>query len=154
MGQRAKVGPLSGSEEAAWRALVRAMNVLPRLIEADLMRSSRLNLADYTVMAKLSEAPNRSMRMNDLANEAALSASGLTRVVERMVRLGAVERARCPVDGRGQVAMLTETGFACLGAAYPYHVESVRRRVLDHFNTVNLDALEDALNAIGADENP
>ena len=130
--------------------MVRAVLVLPRVIEADLVASSRLNLADYTVIANLSEQPTQSMRMSDLAAQAALSASGLTRVVERLARQGLVERTRSEQDGRGQVALLTDLGRQRLAEAYPHHVESVRRRVLDHFDSVDLDALAEALNAIGA----
>ena len=126
------------------------MFVLPRVIEADLLRSARLNLADYTVMANLSEQPAQSMRMSDLAAKAALSASGLTRVVERLGRQGIVERVRSAEDRRGQVARLTDLGRERLAQAYPDHVESVRRQVLDHLGAVDLAALADALNAIGA----
>ena len=128
---------------------MRAVIVLPRVIEADLLEASRLNLADYTVIASLSEQPGWSMRMSDLAAQAALSASGLTRAVERLARQGVVERSRSADDKRGQVARLTETGYERLVGAYPDHVESVRRRVLDHFGSVDSAALTDALNAIG-----
>lgn len=130
--------------------MVRAVLVLPRVIEADLLVSSRLNLADYTVIALLSEEPTQSMRMSDLASGAALSASGLTRVVERLARQGILERCRSEQDGRGQVARLTDVGRKRLEDAYPDHVESVRRRVLDHFGAVDLVALTEALNAIGS----
>lgn len=126
--------------------------VLPRVIEADLIESTRLNLADYTVIANLSERPHQSMRMSELAAQAALSPSGLTRVVERLARQGIVERNPSEEDGRGQVAMLTDVGRRRLAEAYPSHVESVRRRVLDHFGSVDLEALAEALNAIGAPE--
>jgi DNA-binding MarR family transcriptional regulator len=147
---RRKNGPLTKREEAAWRAMVRAMVVLPRVIEADLLESARLNLADYTVVALLSEAPTRCMRMSELASKADLSASGLTRVVERLAKQGLVERNRSEDDGRGQVARLTDVGHKRLADAYPDHVASVRRRVLDHFGAVDLAVLTDALNAIGA----
>ncbi len=74
--------------------MVRAVVVLPRVIEADLVSSSGLNLADYTVIANLSEQPTRSMRMSELAAQAALSPSGLTLVVERLARQGILERTR------------------------------------------------------------
>jgi DNA-binding MarR family transcriptional regulator len=152
--KRPKTGPLTKREEAAWRAMVRAFIVIPRIIEADLVASSNLNLADYTVMANLSEQPNRSMRMSELAAQAAMSPSGLTRVVERLSRQGIVERVRADEDGRGQIARLTDNGMQRLTEAYPHHVESVRRRVLDHFDGVELAALADALNAVGDPDQP
>ena len=154
MARRSRNGPLTRREEAAWRAMVRAFVVLPRVIEADLLASSGLNLADYTVIANLSEQPTQSMRMSELAAQAALSASGLTRVVERLARQGIVERTRSEDDGRGQVARLTDLGRQRLTQAYPPHVESVRRRVLDHFDPGDLAALTAALNAVGAPDQP
>jgi len=151
---RRKTGPLTQSEEVAWRAMVRAFLVIPRIIEADLVQSSRLNLADYTVLALLSETPSNSMRMSDLASQASLSASGLTRVVERLSRQGFLERTRSEEDGRGLLAGLTGAGHQRLAGAYPAHVESVRRRVLDHFGSVDLDALAAALNAVGPQTAP
>jgi DNA-binding MarR family transcriptional regulator len=131
---------------------VRALFVLPRVLDADLLASSGLNSTDYGVLALLSEEPTRSMRMSELASWSALSASGLTRVVERLARQGFVERHRSEQDGRGQVARLTDVGLSRLEQAYPHHVESVRRRILDHFDAVDLVALTDALNAIEAPE--
>jgi DNA-binding MarR family transcriptional regulator len=143
---------LTAVEEAAWRAMLRAVLVLPRVVEGDLLVSSRLNMADYTVLANLSEESTQSMRMSDLAARAALSASGITRVVERLAHQGLVERCRSEQDGRGQVARLTDAGRTRLAEAYPDHVESVRRRVMDHLGAVDLAALTEALNAIGLPE--
>src|SRR5260221_8953972 len=105
------VRPLNAKEEAAWRALARAIVVLPRVLEADLLESDGLNSADYSVLMNLSEVPDRTLRMNELANMVALTVSGLTRVVDRLARDGLVERARAEHDRRGQLATLTPAGF-------------------------------------------
>src|SRR5688500_817615 len=89
-----EVRPLSPEEETAWRALGRAVVVIPRVLDSDLMRSEGLSLTEYTVLMNLSEAPERSLRMSELANYVAISVSGLTRVVERLERTGLVERVR------------------------------------------------------------
>ena len=83
--------PLSAQEEAAWRALARAVLVIPRVLDADLLRSHGINRTEYTVLMNLSEAPGGSLRMSDLANYVAISVSGLTRVVMRLEREGRVE---------------------------------------------------------------
>ena len=75
----------SATTQAAWRAFVRALAVAPRVLDADLGSASRLNMADYHVLVLLSEPPERAMRMNELAAEAILTPSGLTRVVERLI---------------------------------------------------------------------
>jgi DNA-binding MarR family transcriptional regulator len=143
--------PLTAKEQAAWRAFVRALAVAPRMLDADLTNNSRLNMADYHVLVVLSESPERSMRMSELAVHAVLTPSGLTRVVERLGRRGLVERIRSAVDGRGQVARLTEAGMETLISAYPPHLRSVRTRVMRHLRGLDLTAFTKAMEAI-ADE--
>jgi DNA-binding MarR family transcriptional regulator len=93
----------------------------------------------------LSEHPDQAMRMNELADAVALSDSGLTRVVERLSRQGLVTRVRSEIDARGQVAHLTDAGFARLEAAYQRHLEGVRRHVVDHLTSVDLRAFAEAV---------
>jgi DNA-binding MarR family transcriptional regulator len=140
--------PLSAKEQAAWRAFVRAMAVAPRVLDADLLAVSRLNMADYHVLVLLSEAPEHAMRMSVLAAQATLTPSGLTRVVERLTRRGLVERTRSESDGRGQVARLTETGFQALIEVYPPHLQSVRTRFMRHLRGLDLAAFTKAMERI------
>ncbi|MFD7073837.1 MarR family winged helix-turn-helix transcriptional regulator [Nocardioides sp. NPDC059952] len=147
-----KVAPFSPEEEAAWRALARAVVVIPRVLDADLMQAEGLTLTEYTVLMNLSEAPERSLRMSELANYVAISVSGLTRVVERLERGGLVERMRSVADGRGQLACLTPAGLKCMKQAWPAHLESVRRHVMDHLQSLDLVALADALAPIAQAE--
>lgn len=154
-GPRAEAGEvasLSPEEEAAWRALARAVVVIPRALDSDLMQSEGVSLTEYTVLMNLSEAPERSLRMSELANYVSISVSGLTRVVERLERAGLVERVRSTADGRGQLACLTPAGLRCLKQAWPVHLESVRRHVMDHLQNVDLAAFADALEAIAQAE--
>ena len=142
---------MTAKEQAAWRAFVRALTVAPRVLDADLDDASRLNMADYHVLVLLSERPERAMRMNELAAEAILTPSGLTRVVERLTRRGLVERVRSQADGRGQVAQLTEVGFEAVLAAYPQHLRSVRTRVMRHLRGLDLVAFTGAMERIAAE---
>ncbi|WP_329135417.1 MarR family transcriptional regulator [Streptomyces sp. NBC_01476] len=146
--------PLNPEEEAAWRALARAVLVLPRILEAELLETHGLNLAEYTVLMHLSESPERSLRMTELANRVALSVSGLTRVVERLSRQGLVERLKCPTDARGHLAHLTDKGFDRLVDAYPRHLEGVRRHVMDHLTGIDLPAFAAAVGTIAAADIP
>src|SRR5262249_56647303 len=79
-----EIAPLTPQEEAAWRALARAVLVIPRVLDAELLESEGLNLTEYNVLMNLSEAPDRSMRMSELANFISITISGLTRAVERL----------------------------------------------------------------------
>lgn len=144
--------PLNAAEELAWRALGRAIVVVPRALEGRLLEEHGLNLAEYSVLMNLSEHVDRAMRMNELADMSALSVSGLTRVVERLSRQGLVERVKCQTDGRGQVAVLTDAGFARLEAAYPSHLATVREQVMDHLTNIDLVAFAEAVGNIAAGE--
>lgn len=99
--------PLSPDEELAWRALARAVLVIPKVLDGELLQAQGLGLTEYSVLMNLSEQPGRSMRMSELANAVMISASGLTRVVERLTRQGLAERVKAGTDGRGQLAVLT-----------------------------------------------
>jgi DNA-binding MarR family transcriptional regulator len=142
--------PLTAEEEAAWRALGRAVLVIPRALDADLLESAGLNVTEYSVLMNLSEAPGRSLRMSELANYVSISVSGLTRVIERLTRQGLTERVRAASDGRGQVAVLTPAGLDRLQHAWPVHLASVRRHVMDHLDGIDLAAFASAVSAIAS----
>lgn len=144
--------PLTAKEEAAWRALARAVLVIPRLLDGDMLEAHGLNITEYNVLMNLSEAPKRSLRMSELANYVAITDSGLTRVLDRLSRRGLVERVRAHDDGRGQIAVLTRAGLARLKKAWPSHLASVRFHILDHLEGLDLVALADALTNIASAE--
>src|SRR5215472_5651653 len=137
--------PLTPDEELAWRALARAVLVIPRVLDGELLEAQGLNLTEYSVLMNLSEQPHRSMRMSELANAVSISISGLTRVVERLSRQGLVERVKAETDGRGQLAVLTPAGLARLKKAYPIHLAGVRKHVMDHLEGMDLVAFAEAI---------
>jgi DNA-binding MarR family transcriptional regulator len=144
--------PLSPQEEAAWRAFARAVLVIPRLLDGELLEAEGLNIAEYMVLMNLSEQAGRSMRMTDLANEVSLTSSGLTRVVDRLARQELVERVRDEADGRGQLAVLTPAGLSRLKKAYRTHLGGVRRHVMDHLAGLDLAAFTAAISEIAAQQ--
>jgi len=137
--------PLTAREEVLWRAIQRLTVSLPRALDDDLSRSTGLSLTDYSVLMHLSEAEKHMLRMTDLATATALSASRITRVVENLQSRGLVEKKRCDGDGRGYNAVLTPTGFDRLNAAYPSHLASARRRVMDLLDPELVGAVGDQL---------
>lgn len=141
----AEARPLDPTEERAWRALARAMIVLPRVLESELEAEHRVTTAEYFVLVNLSEEPERALRMTELAERGALSLSGMSRVVDRLVRQGLVERTKCPSDARGSYARLTPAGLAKLEAAYITHLRGVRRHVMDHLEGVDLESFAEAM---------
>ena len=142
--------PLTPDEELAWRALARAVLVIPRVLDSELLQSQGLSLTEYSVLMNLSEQVGRSMRMSELANVVSISVSGLTRVVDRLSRQGLVERVKADCDGRGQLAVLTPAGFARLEQAYPIHLAGVREHVMDHLADLDLATFTQAISAIAA----
>jgi DNA-binding MarR family transcriptional regulator len=143
-----KVEPLTASEELFWRALMRILLTLPRHLDRDMVQAVGMTANEYTTIMNLSEAPNREMRMADLANATGLSASRTTRLVDDLVARGFIIKRTSSVDGRGNVAKLTPKGMAKLKAAWPAHLASVRDRVFDQLEpaavakaAVVLDAL-------------
>jgi DNA-binding MarR family transcriptional regulator len=137
--------PLTPDEETLLRELGRVMIVLPRAIDADMMREQRLPLSEYTTLMHLSEAPHRLMRMSELATVGNVSLSGMTRIVTRLEKQGLIERVRCDEDARGWNAVLTDAGLARLEQAWPAHLASARRHVFDHVEGTDLTQLIHAL---------
>lgn len=142
--------PLTGEEEAMIRAFARATVAVPRAFEADLLREQRMSLSEYFTLMHLSEAPGRRLRMSDLAAAAALSLSGMTRIVDRLAAAGLVRRERSADDGRGWHAVLTDSGLRRLKDAWPTHLASARRHLFDHLTEIDLAAVATALNRAAA----
>ena len=137
--------PLDPVEEKAWRALATALIRVPRILEAELEDEHHLTTAEYFVLVNLSEEPAGALRMTDLAERGALSLSGMSRVVDRLVRQGFVERQKCESDARGSFAALTPAGLAKLQAAYGTHIRGVRRHVMDHLAGIDLERFGEAM---------
>ena len=145
----AKPERLTATEEAFWRALMRIVLSLPRQLHGDMVRATGLTASEYTVIMSLSEAPNRQLRMADLAAAAGLSASRTTRLVD-LQRRGLVAKRASSADARSNIAELTARGLAKLKSAWPAHVASVRSRCFDHLDPKSLVTAAQALEAVAA----
>ncbi len=130
---------------AAWHALLSSHAVVVRKLDAELEACERLSLPEYEVLAHLSRAPDHRLRMGDLALTALLSASGVTRLVDRLSSQGLIRRERGDGDQRVVHAVLTDEGMARLRRAYPTHLRGVREHVLDRLDARELDAVTAAL---------
>jgi DNA-binding MarR family transcriptional regulator len=139
------VVPLTAEEEAFFRAYARTLIAVPRAFDADLVREQGMSMNEYAVLMHLSEAPDRRLRMSDLATASSLSLSGMTRIVGRLEAQRLVQRERCATDARGWLAVLTEAGLQRLREAWPAHLTSVRRHIMDHLDDVDLPSLTAAL---------
>jgi DNA-binding MarR family transcriptional regulator len=143
---------LSAEEQSAWRSFLAATQALFSAVEGQLQREYGIPHGYYEILVNLSEAPNRSLRMSQLAEAAISSKSRLSHAVARLEERGWVERLNCPTDRRGQVARLTDAGFAALDAAAPAHVEQVRRSLFDRISAEQVAQLAGISAAVAAGE--
>jgi len=121
-----------------WRQYLRGHATVARALEAELLLEEQLSLAAFDVLAELAEAPQRSLRMTELADAVLLSRSGVTRMVDRLERLGLVTRGRVLEDGRGIAATLSEQGADLLKRASVTHRDAVRRYFVNRLDESDL----------------
>jgi DNA-binding MarR family transcriptional regulator len=132
---------LTDAELRAWRGLLRAHACLAKRLDTALDGAHGLPMTSYEVLHHLEGARSERMRMRDLAEQAQLSRSGLTRLVDRLEREGLLERCSCVQDARGSYACLTELGRERLAEARGTHLAVVRVHFLSRFSEEELDML-------------
>jgi DNA-binding MarR family transcriptional regulator len=145
---------LDDDQQRAWRRLVTVITLLPAALDAQLQKDASLTHFAYFVLAMLSEAPGRALRMSELAARSSSSPSRLSHTVARLETRGWVRRQRAVEDGRGQIAELTDDGFAALVATAPGHVGAVREYVVDALDAKQLDQLNEICIALLARLDP
>jgi len=138
----------------AWRAFLASHTLATRQLSNELLCEEDLPLTSYEVLVHLSEAPDRRLRMQELAERVMLSQSGLTRLVDRLEQDGLAERVRCSSDGRGTFAVLTDAGLARLERAYPTHLRGVRTWFADLLDDKEAALLADLLERIARTAQP
>ena len=141
---------LTADEQRTWRAFIRTVHLIDAALDAQLQQDAGITHIQYSILAMLSEAPDRSLRMTELADVTESSRSRLSHAVSRLEGLGWVERRVCPTDKRGQIAALTDDGFAVLESAAPGHVERVRTSIFDVISMDEAATLGDLLGRVAA----
>jgi DNA-binding MarR family transcriptional regulator len=132
---------LSAAELAAWRGMIRVHSYLLRALDAEMTAGQGLTLRTYEVLLFLGDAPRNRLRMSELSRSVLLSASGVSRLVDRLERDGYVRRERCDLDGRGFYAALTAAGAQKLQEARATHLQGIRRVFLERFSAADLARL-------------
>ena len=123
---------LDDRQQALWRSFLGGSTVFFDQLDRDLRREHDLSMPEYEILVRLSEAPDHTLRMAEVANQVAHSRSRITHTVARLERAGLVERRSCASDGRGVNALLTDDGMEKLREAAHTHVSGVRRYFLDN----------------------
>jgi DNA-binding MarR family transcriptional regulator len=132
---------LDADEQRTWRAFLAASRGLMDALDRELQRDAGMPHAYYEILVRLSETPGHALRMSDLAQACGSSRSRLSHAVARLEETGWVRREDCATDRRGQLAVLTDEGYAVLEAAAPGHVEGVRRHLFDALTPTQVDQL-------------
>ncbi|PRY17992.1 MarR family winged helix-turn-helix transcriptional regulator [Kineococcus rhizosphaerae] len=132
---------LDEAEQATWRTFLSTVQLLLDRFDRQLQHDSGIVLTYYEMLVRLSEAPERSLRMSELAESSLSSRSRVSHAVARMEERGWVRRQSCPTDGRGFIAVLTDAGHEALAAAAPGHVETVRDALFDQLSPEQVDQL-------------
>ena len=134
---------LDAEEQKAWRAWLYSTQLLTERLNAELQHDTGIPHAYYEILVQLSETPQRMLRMSELADRCLSSRSRLSHAVSRLEERGWIRRQTCEDDARGQLAVLTDEGFAALEAAAPVHVASVRRNLFDQLSPEQVAAMRD-----------
>jgi DNA-binding MarR family transcriptional regulator len=149
---------LSDIQLAAWRQFLTLHRRIVDAIDRDLQRSGRLPLTSYDVLIELYEAPERRLRMAELARRVVLSRSGLTRLVDRLESEELLTRDRVGGDRRGAYAVLTEAGVDAMRGAWPVYAHGIKRYFAAALREGEANTLEALLSKISAgltlDERP
>ncbi len=141
---------LSDEQQQYWRAWLAASTLLEDQLNRELLDSHGLTMADYEILVRLSDSPDRRIRMSELAAITLSSRSRLTHQINRMENAGFVTREACEDDRRGQLCVMTEHGWKTLVAAAPAHVTSVRTHFVDVLTPEEYLALGRAAEKIAA----
>lgn len=151
MAETREITWLTADQQQVWRSWLAASAAINEHLNEEL-RPYGLDLGEYEILVRLSEAPGRQLRMSELAMSVRQSRSRLTHAVSRLEKKGIVTRTNCPLDGRGVIAHLTDSGFEHLDAAAHAHVRSVREAFVDVVDPDDFEALGRAMTAVLAAE--
>ena len=139
---------LDATQQHNWRALVIGTTLLMDRLDDDLRRVFNISLTEYEILVRLSERPDRSIRMAHLADALAHSRSRVTHTIDRMEKAGYVIRGTTPEDGRGIVATMTDKGSDLLSQAAPHHLEGVRAYLVDAIDPADFAAIGRVMDAV------
>ena len=135
-------------ELAPWRAFLHAHARITRRLDDELQAQHGLSLAEYDALLQIATSPGQRLRMNLIAQRVLLSRSGVTRLIDRLVAEGAVERVACSTDARGAEAVLTASGLDRMRAASRTHLAGVQRYFLDPLSPADREAIERGLGRV------
>ena len=145
---------LGANQESAWRAFLKAHALLTRRLDRELRDRCQMTLVIYDALVQLSEAPQRRLRISELADAMVYSRSGLTRIVDNMEQAGHIQRTRDQSDRRSWIITLTPDGLDSLESAWRTHVQGVTRHFASHLSDTQARTVTKAFRAVIANLAP
>ena len=145
---------LTDAEQRTWRSFMLATQLIDEALDRQLQRDANMPHAYYGILVALSEAPDQTLRMTDLARHLRYSQSRMTHAIASMERSGWAKRRTCPTDRRGQLVSLTPTGTAVLRSTAPGHVREVRSVLFDRLSGEQVEQLHSICTTLLADLEP
>ncbi|MCS5498073.1 MarR family transcriptional regulator [Cnuibacter physcomitrellae] len=139
---------LSETEREAWVQFAAVLELLPSALDSQLVHDEQLTHFEYFLLAMLSEAEGRTLRMSELASRTNSTLPRLSKVVNRLEAEGYVERVPSPDDRRATNAVMTDAGWAKIVGAAPGHVENVRSLVFDQLSAEQVEQLSAITHAL------
>jgi len=139
---------LSEDEQHSWRAYIMGTTMLMDQLDRELQQEHGISLPEYEILVRLSESPDRSVRMAILADALSYSRSRTTHTVKRLETMGLIRREAIPGDGRGVAAVMTDAGWKLLVKAAPTHVSGVREHLVDQTNPTDFAAIGRAFDKV------
>ena len=139
---------LSEDEQHSWRAYIMGTTMLMDQLDRELQHAHGISLPEYEILVRLSESPDRSVRMAILADALSYSRSRTTHTVKRLETMGLIRREAIPGDGRGVAAVMTDAGWKLLVKAAPTHVTGVREHLVAHASPADFAAVGRVFDAV------
>ncbi|MCN9242012.1 MarR family transcriptional regulator [Streptomyces sp. RY43-2] len=139
---------LTDEEQRTWRAYMHAVTLLEDHLDRQLQRDAGMPHVYYGLLVQLAEAPDRRLRMTELARRAKITRSRLSHAVASLAKNGWVRRESCPSDKRGQLAILTDEGYEALTRTAPGHVAAVRQALFDRLTPEQRTALGEIMTIV------
>jgi DNA-binding MarR family transcriptional regulator len=139
---------------APWRAFLEAHARVTRRLDEELRAEHDLSLAEYDALLSIAQAPGQRIRMRKLSDRVILSKSGVTRLIDRLVADGLVERSACLADARGAEAVITDQGMARLRSASRTHLRGITEHFLEPLDGTDLEVLGSTMRAISVSAGP
>ncbi|XGV95132.1 MAG: MarR family winged helix-turn-helix transcriptional regulator [Leptolyngbya sp. BL-A-14] len=140
--------PLTTAQNTAWRLFLKTYAVLLEQIERTLKQANLPDLSWYDVLWALEEAPDRRLRLHELADALVLQRSNLTRLVDRMEHAGVVQRETCASDRRGAFATITPAGLALRQKMWQVYAQSIHQHFAEPLSEEQVSGLAQAFSLL------